>query len=76
MKEWDLEEEPPEGVVRAWTDGSEKKGLDGQQYAGYGVWFGEGHTLNGAYKLLGSRQTNNRADSAYGLCSTKAILSL
>ena len=34
-------EEPPPGVQRVWTDGSQQKGVDGSQYAGYGVWFGE-----------------------------------
>ena len=62
VREWSLEEEPPTGVVRAWTDGSEQKGLDGRAYAGYGVWFGYGHSLNVAEKLLGILQTNNRAE--------------
>ena len=51
--QWDLDKDPPVGVVRAWTDGSEQKGLDGRPYAGYGVWFGHGHVLNVAEKLVG-----------------------
>ena len=48
--------------MRAWTDGSEQKGLDGRPYAGYGVWFGHRHVLNVAEKLIGVLQTNNRAE--------------
>ena len=62
LGEWGLEEEPPPGVVQAWTDGSEQKGLDGRAYAGYGAWFGYGHILNLAEKLPGIPQTNNRAE--------------
>ena len=62
VEEWDLEVDPPEGVVRAWTDGSEQEGQDGRSYAGYGVWFGPGHTLNASEKLMGLMRTNNRAE--------------
>lgn len=62
LKECDLEEDPPEVTVRAWTDGSEQAGLDGNQYAGYGVWFGASHVLNCAQVLPGQRQTTVRAE--------------
>ena len=60
--QWELDKDPPAGVVRAWTDGSEQKGLDGRPYAGYGVWFGHRHVMNRAEKLIGVLQTNNRAE--------------
>ena len=41
LSDWDLEADPPEGTVRGWTDGSVQTGVDGKQYAGYGVWLGE-----------------------------------
>ena len=43
-------------MVRAWTDRSEQKGLDGRAYAGYGVWFGYGHIQ------CGREPTRNSAD--------------
>ena len=43
-------------------DGSQQAGIDGKQYAGYGVWFGEGHALNHCAALPGLMQTNNRAE--------------
>ena len=48
-------------MVRAWTDGSEPKGVDNTKYVGYGVWFGMEHQLNCAEKLPGQRQTSTRA---------------
>ena len=62
LKEQDLQEDPPEGTVRAWTDGLEQMGVDGKQFAGYGVWFSALHRLNCAQVLPGQRQTNNRAE--------------
>ena len=53
---------PREGVQRVWTDGSQQEGEHGQQYAGYGAWFGEGHTLHCYAPLGGSIHTNNRAE--------------
>ena len=46
LEEHRLGEEPPPGVQRVWTDGSQQKGADGRQYAGYGEWPGERHALN------------------------------
>ena len=46
VKKYNLEEDPPHGVQRVWTDGSQQKGKDGRPYAGYGVWFGERHPGN------------------------------
>ena len=66
-------QDPPVGVVRAWTDGSEQKGLDGRPYAGYGVWFGHGHVLNVAEKLIGLVQTNNRAEMTAVLHVLKVV---
>ena len=60
-------------MVRAWTDGSEQKGLDGRPYAGYGVWFGHGHVLNVAEKLIGLVQTNNRAEMTAVLHVLKVV---
>ena len=62
VKKWNLEEDPPSGVVRAWTDGSEQKGLDGRAYAGYRVWFGYGHVLNVAEKLASQEASQDPAD--------------
>ena len=62
LEEHRLEEEPPPGVQRVWTDGSQQKGLDGRQYAVYGVWFGERHALNHCAALPGLLQTNNTAE--------------
>ena len=62
LEERELDKEPPQGVVRAWTDGSEREGVDGRKYAGYGVWPREGHCLNVSEKLLGLAQTNSKAE--------------
>ena len=62
LGEHKLGEDPPSGVQRVWTDGSQKTGKDGRQYTGYGVWFGERHALNHCAKLPGLVQTNNRAE--------------
>ena len=59
-----LDKAPPEGVQRVGTDGSQQQGIDGKEYAGYGVWFREGHTLNYRAPLRGGVQTNNRAEMA------------
>ena len=67
--DWD----PPEGTVRAWTDGSEQTGVGGKQYAGYGVWLGELHRLNCAQLLPGQQQTNNRAEMAAPLHVLKVV---
>ena len=53
-----LDKAPLEGVQRVWTDGSQQQGIDGKEYAGYGVWFGEGHALNYRAPLRGEVQTN------------------
>ena len=57
-----LDSPPVDGTRRVWTDGSQQKGVDGKDYAGYGVWFGGGHALNYKSKLEGLLQTNNRAE--------------
>ena len=57
-----LDQPPPIGVQRVWTDGSQQTGIDGKEYAGFGVWFGDGHALNYRAKLQGLPQTNNRAE--------------
>ena len=62
LEEHRLEEDFPPGVQRIWTDGSQQKGADGRQYAGYGVWFGERHALDHCVALPGLLQTNNRAE--------------
>ena len=46
IKKYNLLEPPRESVQRVWTDRSQQTGTDGQQYAGYGAWFGEGHAIN------------------------------
>ena len=58
------------GFMPGSVDGS---GVDGKQYTGYWVWFGEGHILNGAYKLPGLRQTNNRAEMMATLHAMKIV---
>jgi len=68
-----LDKEPPQGVVRAWTDGLEREGIDGRKYAGYGVWLREGHCLNASEKLLGLVQTNNRAEMTAVLYVLKRV---
>ena len=45
-----------------WTDGSQQQRIDGKEYAGYGVWFGEGHALNYTAPLKEEVQTNDRAE--------------
>ena len=62
LEEHRLGEEPPPGVQRVWTDGSQQKGADSKHYAGYGVWFGEHHALDHCAALPGLLQTNNRAE--------------
>ena len=57
-----LDKAPPEGVQRVWTDGSQQQSIDGKEYAGYGVWFGEGHALNYRALLKGEVQTIDRAE--------------
>ena len=73
LSDWYLEADPPEGTVRAWTDGSEQAGVDGGKAAGYGVWFGALHRLNCAQELPGQRQTNNRAEMTAALCVLKIV---
>ena len=58
---WGLERDLPSGTVRAWMDGSEQKGTDGNSCAGYGFWIGPRHQLNCAEKLPDLRQTHDRA---------------
>ena len=66
MSEWDFERVPPAGTGRAWTDGSEQKGVGSNFCAGYGVWIGPRHQLNCSDKLPGLRQTNDRAEVTAG----------
>ena len=61
-KAYALDKAPPRGIVRVYTDGSQQEGQDGRQYAGYGVWYGEGSRMNESGPIEGSRQTNNRAE--------------
>ena len=63
-KAYALDKPPPRGIVRVYTDGSQQegcKGQDGKQYAGYGVWYGDGNRMNESGPIEGPRQTNNRA---------------
>ena len=69
-----LDKAPPEGVQRVWTDGSQQQGTDGKEYAGYGVWFGEGHALNHRARLRGEVQTNNRAEMTAAIHALEVTL--
>ena len=71
LEELQLGEEPPSGVQKVWTDGSQQTGADGRQYAGYGVWFGERHVLNHYTALPGMVQTNSRAQLQACMCALK-----
>ena len=48
--------------MRIYTDGSSINNGKMNARAGVGVWFGEGDSRNLAEPLLGSLQTNNRAE--------------
>ena len=56
IEKYNLLEPPEEGVQRVWTDGSQQTGTAGQQYAGYGAWFGKGHALRGDVGAQGARR--------------------
>ena len=62
LNKYQLDQDPPQQWVRAWTDGSQQEGRQGGQFAGYGVWFGLGHPSNPARPPEGQRQTNNQAE--------------
>ncbi|KAI9751484.1 MAG: hypothetical protein M1815_001101 [Lichina confinis] len=52
----------PDGVLRIYTDGSSLKNGQGGAIGGIGVYFGDGDPRNISEPLMGSRQTNNRAE--------------
>ena len=54
-------------------DGLEQTGVDGKQYAGYGVWFGALPVLNCAYVLPGQRQTKVRPEKPAALHVLKIV---
>ncbi|KAH8657055.1 ribonuclease H-like domain-containing protein [Tricladium varicosporioides] len=50
------------GVLKVWTDGSSRGNGRRGALAGVGVWFGKGDIRNVSEPLVGSQQTNQRAE--------------
>ena len=74
MERYNLPEPPRQGLQRVWTDGSQQEGEDGKPYAGYGAWFGDGHTLDFGAPLEGSVQTNSQAELTADIEALRLVL--
>jgi len=51
-----------DGYTQVWTDGACPNNGKGGARAGIGVYWGEGHKLNLAQRVVGDKQTNNVAE--------------